>query len=201
MGSTGSGFHAPFLFSLRGVGSGQRKKTPRRQRLCRHLPRLGFPLWNPPSEAPPLQGMAKGGNPSPLRRERQSGSRLRGPWGSGANRSVVCPSGHSLCRNLCPALYTGGQKAAAVAPVAVRRLPAGLGARLSVAGDFRPGKESPISFCPALKAPVLGHCSPAHPCHKAACVSEHSGGFVAPSAPVGLPRQENNNRKERADRE
>jgi hypothetical protein len=51
------------------------------------LPRLGFPLWNPSSEAPPRQGMTKGGNPSPLRRVRQIFSRLRGPWGSGANPS------------------------------------------------------------------------------------------------------------------
>src|ERR1035441_8145626 len=79
----------PFLFSLGHStlsrrGSKQRKETPKRQRQCRHLPRLGFPLWTPSSEAPPLQGMTKGGNPSPLRRERQCCSRLRGPWGSGA---------------------------------------------------------------------------------------------------------------------
>ena len=61
------------------------RKHQGRQRACRLFPRLGFPLWNPSSEAPPLQGMAKGGNPSPLRRERQICSRLRGPWGSGAN--------------------------------------------------------------------------------------------------------------------
>ena len=83
-GIHGLDFTPLFIFVSR-RGSGQRKETPRKQRQCRHLPRLGFPLWTPLSEAPPLQGMTKGGNPSPLRRERQICSRLRGPWGSGAN--------------------------------------------------------------------------------------------------------------------
>jgi len=38
---------------------------PSAQRACRALPRLGSPLWNPPSEAPPPEkGIPKGGNPS-----------------------------------------------------------------------------------------------------------------------------------------
>lgn len=76
-------------------GSEQRKETPRNQRTCRLFPRLGFPLWNPSSEAPPFQGTPKGGNPSFSTESLEARWSLF--WGKGANHCVVCPSGHVLC--------------------------------------------------------------------------------------------------------
>src|ERR1039458_2577714 len=58
-GIHGVDFTSLYIFVSR-RGSEQRKETPKKQRQCRHLPRLGFPLWNPSSEAPPLQDRKSG---------------------------------------------------------------------------------------------------------------------------------------------
>jgi hypothetical protein len=177
----------PFLFSLGHStlsrrGSGQRKETPKKQRQCRHLPRLGFPLWTPLSEAPPLQGMTKGGNPSPLRRERQICSRLRGPWGSGANRFVVCPLGHSLCSILF-SLLPSARRGPRWPPAAGRCRPGGKGRGEAL--DFRARKivglkaKGLMIFPPPTLYLSFGVCD------KAAYVSEHSSRFATPSAPRG----------------
>ena len=70
------------------------KRQARWQRQCRLFPRLGFPLWNPLSEAPPLQGTPKGGNPSFSTAEIEIGG--ASSWGKGADHCVVCPSGHGF---------------------------------------------------------------------------------------------------------
>jgi len=176
VGSTRVDFTPLYIFVSR-RGSEQRKETPKKQRQCRHLPRLGFPLWNPSSEAPPLQGMAKGGNPSPLRRERQIYSRLRGPWGSGASPPWLALWGTAFAVLYFPLTAgksgRGGPRCPAMAGL-LGQMPCG---GFGFQGPKKTGPESQR----------LCDLSPARPCHKAASVSEHYGRFVAPSAPVGLP--------------
>ena len=148
MGSTGVDCMPLYIFVSR-RGSEQRKETPKRQRQCRHLPRLGFPLWTPSSEAPPQQGMAKGGNPSPLRRVRQNSSRLRGPWGSGANPPWFALRGtafaliyfHPGRRQERPRPAPGGR-----CPVGHQPGSKGLGGGFGFQGPERRGPESQKPF-------------------------------------------------------
>jgi hypothetical protein len=90
----------------------------------------------------------------------------------------------------------------------------GLGAEaFGVAMDFTPGKRTAVLVLPSVKAKGLMIFPPPTlylslwVCVKAAYVSEHSSGFVTPSAPRGsheprLPsRQENNRWKEESTRE
>ena len=93
-GIHGSGFHAPFYFRFEAwkpTANGRTKVS----KPSRRSPRLGFPLWNPSSEAPPFQGIPKGGNPSFSTEILEARWSLF--WGKGANHCVVCPSGHVLC--------------------------------------------------------------------------------------------------------
>ena len=190
MGSTGVDSRPFFIdvFFLEGLAA-RRKETPRRQRRCRHLPRLGFPLWNPSSEASPQQGMAKGGNPSPLRRERQSCSRLRGPGGVAQTLRGLPFGSRPLQVFIFP---SPSARAAAVAPVSRYGGPVGAKAvrRLWVSG---PGKDS------GLKAKGLMIFPPptpfgCHPlsgfveCGKAACV-RNTPADLSPHPPPGAPRK------------
>ena|ERR1035441_5651853 len=137
----------------------------------------------PPPWFPPLDSLFRG---APSARNDQRGkpipttarkAMLFSPtWSLGEWRNpfVACPSGHGLCSILF-----------SLAPAAKERPrwpPCGQsvhGAKLGEAGDFRPAKIA------GAESPGLGYLSPARPCHKAASVSEHYGGFVAPSAPRG----------------
>lgn len=61
-------------------------------------PRLGFPPWNPLSEAPPTQRQPQGGQPIPPCRLLRFARAAQGPWGASRGpRTPARPSGRTPC--------------------------------------------------------------------------------------------------------
>ncbi len=170
-GIHGSGFHAPFYFRFEAWKPTANGRT----KVSKAAPPIP-PPWFPPLESlfrgAPFPRNAQRGKPILLHRNFGSsvepllGERrkpLRGlPFGSRPLQLVIFPS---------PTANRGPRWP----PAAGRCRP--LGQR--PCGGF--GFQGPKNHGPESQR--LGDLSPARPCHKAAYVSVHSVGFVAPSAP------------------
>jgi hypothetical protein len=105
-GIHGSGFHAPFYFRFEAWKRTAKGNT----KEAKEVPPPP-PPWFPPLDSSfrgaPSARNDQRGKPIPTTARKAKCSRLRGPWGSGANRFVVCPLGHVLCSLLFSPLAGG----------------------------------------------------------------------------------------------